>query len=100
MYLLRRHAVGLAQRGAQQGLEVQVEAHGGLTVEISRTADARHLHQQVLETRPSVEVASRPAERERENSVGATSRSTDPWTSFRDAVTCKSPAAGPGLWLN
>lgn len=69
MYLLRRHAVGLAQRGAQQGLEVQVEAHGGLTVEISRTADARHLHQQVLETRPSVEVASRPAERERERKL-------------------------------
>ena len=44
-YLLCGHAVGLAQCGAQQGLEVQVEAHGGLTVQISRARNPRHLHQ-------------------------------------------------------
>lgn len=38
VYLLRRHAVGLAQRGTQQGLEVKVEAHGRLAVEISCSA--------------------------------------------------------------
>lgn len=38
-YLLCSHAVGLAQRGTQQSLEVQVEAHGGLAVKISRPAN-------------------------------------------------------------
>lgn len=44
-YLLCGHAVSLAQRGTQQGLEVQVEAHGRLTVKISRSTNTRHLHQ-------------------------------------------------------
>lgn len=61
-YLLCGHAVGLAQCSTQQGLEVQVEAHGRLTVKISRPTNARHLHQQVLQTRPSVEVPRCPEE--------------------------------------
>lgn len=55
-HLLGRHAVGLAQDGAQQGLEVQVEAHGRLPVQVCRPADTRHLHEQVLQTRPGVKV--------------------------------------------
>lgn len=62
-HLLCRHAFGLAERGTQQSLEVQVEAHGRLTVEVSRSANARNLHQQVLQARPGVEVPRRPAER-------------------------------------
>lgn len=61
-YLLCGHAVGLAQRGTQQGLEVQVEAHGRLAVKVSCPTNTRHLHQQVLQPRPGVEVPSCPAE--------------------------------------
>lgn len=60
-YLLRRHALSLAQRGAQQRLEVEVEAHGRLAVQVGGAAHARHLHQQVLEARPGVKVPRRPA---------------------------------------
>lgn len=61
-YLLCRHAVGLAQRCTQQRLEVEVETHGRLAVKVRRAADTRHLHEQVLESRPRVEVPRRPVE--------------------------------------
>lgn len=60
-HLLWRHALGLAQRGAQQRLEVEVEAHGRLAVQVGGATHPRHLHQQVLEARPGVKVPRRPA---------------------------------------
>lgn len=70
LYLLSGHALCLAQCGTQQSLEVQVEAHGRLAVQVSGSTHPWHLHQQVLEARPGVEVPGRPADTQSRTGVG------------------------------